>query len=181
MPQNQKIQNTKAKLMRALCKLLQKKSLSDVNVSELCREAHVSRAAFYRHFNIPMDVLTEYFGDLFLNYVDLSNPASNRFSRESVYQVFLVMCQAYSANAELFQESALSLSDLTGIIRSILPGSDFSVDFAESGAYSYIAGGVYAIILQWARQGFIQAPSAIAKMLTEYTLKLLPNSPTSTE
>jgi len=48
---------------RALLKLLEEKPLSAVTVSELAREAHVSRSTFYQHFGNPGDVYDALIGD----------------------------------------------------------------------------------------------------------------------
>ena len=46
---------TEDAVKQALLKLLARKPLSEVSVSELCREAHISRSTFYEHFGNPGD------------------------------------------------------------------------------------------------------------------------------
>ncbi|MBQ9041797.1 MAG: TetR/AcrR family transcriptional regulator [Eggerthellaceae bacterium] len=48
--------NTEGAVRSALLALLAKKALADITVSELAREAHVSRSTFYEHFGNPADV-----------------------------------------------------------------------------------------------------------------------------
>lgn len=48
----------------ALVKLLANKPLADVTISELAREAHVSRSTFYEHFGNPADVYDALMGEL---------------------------------------------------------------------------------------------------------------------
>lgn len=47
---------TEESIKSALVALLARKPLSDISVSELAREAHVSRTTFYEHFGNPVDV-----------------------------------------------------------------------------------------------------------------------------
>ena len=47
---------TEQRIRDALLKLLANKPLADITVSELAREAHVSRSTFYEHFGNPDDV-----------------------------------------------------------------------------------------------------------------------------
>lgn len=47
---------TEQAMCSALLALLAKKPLADITVSELAREAHVSRSTFYEHFGNPADV-----------------------------------------------------------------------------------------------------------------------------
>ncbi|MBQ1449552.1 MAG: TetR family transcriptional regulator, partial [Eggerthellaceae bacterium] len=46
---------TEGAVKEALLALLAKKQLADITVSELSREAHVSRSTFYEHFGNPAD------------------------------------------------------------------------------------------------------------------------------
>ena len=48
--------NTESAVRRALMALLAEKPLADITVSELAREAHVSRSTFYEHFGNVSDV-----------------------------------------------------------------------------------------------------------------------------
>ena len=57
--ENQRVQLTKRLLKEALLRLLERKSLDEINVSELCREAEINRATFYKHYAIPQDVLRD--------------------------------------------------------------------------------------------------------------------------
>ena len=50
------ITRTESAVKEALLSLLAEKPLADVTVSELAREAHVSRSTFYEHFGNPADV-----------------------------------------------------------------------------------------------------------------------------
>ena len=50
------ITRTESAVKEALLSLLAEKPLADVTVSELAREAHVSRTTFYEHFGNPADV-----------------------------------------------------------------------------------------------------------------------------
>ena len=47
---------TEGAVKEALLSLLSEKPLADITVSELSREAHVSRSTFYEHFGNPADV-----------------------------------------------------------------------------------------------------------------------------
>lgn len=47
---------TEKAIKDGLVQLLSVKTLNDITVSELAREAHVSRSTFYEHYNNPADV-----------------------------------------------------------------------------------------------------------------------------
>lgn len=59
-------QRTKEKLSKALIKLLLKKSLSEITVTELVKEADLNRATFYLHYGNIFDLFQSIEDDLFL-------------------------------------------------------------------------------------------------------------------
>lgn len=63
--ENQRIAITKRLLKESILRLLKEKELDKISVSELCKEAQINRATFYRHYAIPRDVLMDIQTDLF--------------------------------------------------------------------------------------------------------------------
>lgn len=59
MKPNQRITLTKRLLCETLLRLLDKKPLDKISVSELCRESGINRATFYRHYDTTRDVLLD--------------------------------------------------------------------------------------------------------------------------
>ena len=57
--ENQRITLSKRLLKEALLRLLTRKQLDQITVSELCGEASINRATFYRHYGTPRDVLKD--------------------------------------------------------------------------------------------------------------------------
>ena len=167
---NRKVLRTKEKLLRALCYLINRVSLPEITVAELCRQAHVSRASFYRHYTIPQDVLTEYFGDLFAKAVKVESEIPEPAVIE---QTLLQFCRAYYQHQQLFRSMLLSPQDITGLIRNILAGQDLVVKLDSFNVYPFIAGGVASVVAQWAMQDFGDPPEKIAAILTGYIRCLL--------
>ena len=56
---NQRVVLTKRLVQEGLLRLLVKEPVETINVSELCREAGINRATFYKHYYSPHDVLSE--------------------------------------------------------------------------------------------------------------------------
>lgn len=63
--ENQRIAITKRLLKESMLRLLEVKELDKINVTELCREAGINRVTFYRHYEMPRDVLYEIGKDLY--------------------------------------------------------------------------------------------------------------------
>lgn len=56
---NQRVAVTKRMVKEGLVRLLQKKPLEKINITELCQEAGINRTTFYRYYELPRDILTE--------------------------------------------------------------------------------------------------------------------------
>lgn len=63
--ENQRVVITKRLLKESMLRLLKEKELDKINVTELCREAGINRVTFYRHYEVPRDVLYEIGKDLY--------------------------------------------------------------------------------------------------------------------
>lgn len=59
MKANQRITLTKRLLQEALLRLMEKKPLDKITVKELCEESDINRTTFYRHYDVPRDVLLD--------------------------------------------------------------------------------------------------------------------------
>lgn len=57
--ENQRIALTKRLLKESLLRLMEKKNIRNITVSELCEEAQINRSTFYNHYGCPADVLKE--------------------------------------------------------------------------------------------------------------------------
>ena len=57
--ENQRIALTKRLLKESLLKLMSKKRIQDITVSELCALAEINRTTFYNHYGCPADVLAD--------------------------------------------------------------------------------------------------------------------------
>lgn len=57
--ENQRVVVTKHMLKEGVMKLLKKKHINDISVSELCRLSEINRTTFYRHYQTPHDVLLD--------------------------------------------------------------------------------------------------------------------------
>ena len=57
--ENQRVMLTKRLLKEALLRLLADASIQKISVTQLCQEAGINRATFYRHYGSQYDVLSE--------------------------------------------------------------------------------------------------------------------------
>ena len=106
--ENQRIVITKRMLKESMLKILQEKELDAINVTELCREAGINRTTFYRHYQIPRDVLTEIHQDL---YRELRQRVDMPKSIEDIHPVTEKLCVFLNEHRELLRIFIRSNSD----------------------------------------------------------------------
>lgn len=111
--ENQRVVITKRMLKESMLSILKEKELDTINVAELCRKAGVNRATFYRHYEIPRDVLMEIQQDLY---------------RELLQQVKLP--QATGDIRPMIEKLCVFLDDHQELLR-ILVRSNSDTEFAD--------------------------------------------------
>ena len=98
--ENQRVTITKRMLKEALLLLMKNKDLEKISVTELCRAADINRATFYRHYQIPGDVLFEIQKDL---YLELTRNYFIPKSMDDLYPLFLRFCDFIEEHADLLR------------------------------------------------------------------------------
>ena len=156
--ENQRIMLTKKLLKESLLRLLKKKELDKISITELCREAGINRATFYRHYEIPRDILMELERDL---YYDLKKNSQIPRSKEEIRQTIEQLCLYLEQNSELLRTIIRNNSDadFAAFINSIY--AEMWKEFHREGILQdlndddmqlltiYSAGGAYFLLRHW--------------------------------
>lgn len=157
---------TKKNIHVALTKLLKNKSLSQINISELCREANINRGTFYFHYEEVSDVFQEFFeeiiNDLKESYYEpyrhnelLSaenvDPKTIRIFHhikkyESFYKIVLSEEVSMKYYYMLFDE-----------IRNMYEQDIYNKIEVNTFASSYQANAMIGLIIEWYRNGFVES------------------------
>jgi len=98
--ENQRIAITKRLLKESMLKILEEKSIDNVSVTELCREAGINRATFYRHYEIPRDVLMDIQKDV---YYKLRQQVPLPTTPEDIQQVIENICNFLEENIDMLR------------------------------------------------------------------------------
>lgn len=171
MKENQRIALTKRLLKEALLRLLEHKELSRIHVSELCQEAGINRATFYRHYDTPADVLLELEQELVKKLTTLSarpkNPEEAQKSMEAVceaiYQqrdVVKILFRCHSdADFELRVQSLVRR--LWELRREQLPDPQPDEGTMQA-VTAMLCGGFYCLLRQWILLDIPKTPAQIA-------------------
>lgn len=169
--ENQRIVITKRMLKESMLKILKEKELDTINVTELCREAGVNRATFYRHYEIPRDVLVEIQQDLFRELRQkISLPGTLGDIRYVVEQLCIYMNDHQELLRILVQNN--SDTDFANFINDAY--LELAKDYSHMAALKklsqedvqfmtlYSAGGSYFVLRSWIMGSFKKSPQEMA-------------------
>lgn len=160
-----RVVKTKQTIHLALTNLLKKKPLTQIKVTELCKEATINRGTFYFHYQEISDVFKELFEKIMLDLkesyhepyhhtqsIDKMNldPKTVRIFHhikkyEDFYKIVLSQEVSMTYYYMLFDE-----------IRSILMEDIHSIhhEKLDHYLYSYIANAIIGLIIEWHRNNF---------------------------
>jgi AcrR family transcriptional regulator len=75
---NKKASDSQKKIYKALRKVLLKKSLDKVTVSDIKNECNISRSTFYRNFNNVSEILVVIFEYFYTQYISIRTTQNNQ-------------------------------------------------------------------------------------------------------
>lgn len=156
--ENQRIAITKRLLKESLMRLLYEKDLEKINITELCKDAGVNRATFYRHYAIPRDLLIEIQRDL---YFDLKRVVGVPASQTEVEKTIEKLCRYLEEHAELLrviirnntdEDFVVFINSIYAEIWTEISGVGIQKSLSDEDVKLltlYCAGGSYFILRHW--------------------------------
>lgn len=177
MKSNQRIVLTKRLLQEGLLQIMERKPLDKINVSELCKEAGINRATFYRHYNVPRDVLVEMQAQFVENIqASLDMTALVNSPSQYIEQVCSYLYE-YSDLIKIFihNNSAEDITYLfddffqTVLSRNENINKSHKLDNTEIKLLSaYMAGGGYFLLRRWLLDDIKKTPKEITELVLSF-------------
>lgn len=164
---------TKESIFTALMILMEQKNFKEISITEITKKAGVSRMAFYRNYNLKEDILTTYIDELLQEY---SREILNA-EKMDIYEN-IRLCFSYFRKHEKLISNLVN-SNLINILQEKFIGffHKLSEDVACNKSYSaekqkfwieYVAGGIYNMLIEWAKSGMKQSDEYMAKISFEF-------------
>lgn len=169
--ENQRIAITKRLLQEALMRLLEKKDIAKVNITELCSEAGINRVTFYRHYEMPHDVLMEMERNLL---DDLQRTCPMPQTMSDFKQYLEDICTYLDTHIDVLKLMVQNNSDqdfyllFSDVLHKHWQSSVLSTMLGEPDPETmnilsvYYAGGGYFIMRQWLLGNIRKTPREIA-------------------
>lgn len=174
MKENQRIVLTRRMLREGLLRLMERKPLDKISVSELCSESGINRATFYRHYEAPRDVLNDMERELISGLdIDICKMSDTH----DIVHYFEMALEYIYDHADMLkillknrsdEELTLMINEMCGRIfflksrLSIARELDMD-DIKLISAYS--VGGVYFLLRQWLLGDIQKTPKEISRLV----------------
>lgn len=148
----------------ALLKLLREKPMEEISISELCEQAGIGRASFYRNFNSREDILRAYIHGLFREWAKEDAQGENRSLSAFLRALFAHFERHRDFYALLNQRKLIYL--LKDVIIGLC-GPQPGHSKEEAYAKAYIAYTMYGWIEVWFQRGMRETAEEIAEMFQD--------------
>ncbi len=172
--ENQRVAISKRLLKEALLSLLKEKKIDKISITELCKKAEINRATFYRHYNVPQDVLTDIELEIIGKAQNIAPlPTTVKGALPYLEQLFTFaydnadIVRILIANDADTHFSHLLDSCNNSILQEklhLLNGDLLDKDSVKLLA-AYLGGGGYHLIKAWLMDDMPKTPQEIAKII----------------
>ena len=171
---NLKVINTKRKLSRSLISLLTSKSITEIDVSELCEKAGINRTTFYKHYaslyHLLDELIVQFFKRIETLFLSLSS-GENTTSKVAYLLKYLKQNREFvtiimnNNSFSSISERLIQLNFICNLINSNIQyrknayvSEDYYVDF--------IISGWIAAIRRWVNENCNLDVNTLARLLT---------------
>ena len=136
-------------ILEALLILIRKKDWQDISITEICEKADVTRMSFYRSFTGKEDALRKQIIRV-----------TNQFMAESGIDFLRDSREDYLL--KLFRHVTQYKERLLAIYRVML--AHYHGKYSDYQT-SFLAGGIYNVFLLWLKNGCLETPEEMARMV----------------
>lgn len=181
--ENQRVRLTKLLLREAILRILQKKTIDQIGVTEICKEAGINRATFYRHYQVPGDILREMEHEIVQEIASFSwgigtlSEAEEYIVKLCTYvkehsDIFKILIQNYSGKDfervinEFYYKMLSFQSEVTGY-------EDIDEDSIKL-IVAYLAGGGLQMFRLWILDDIQKTPKEITNMIISLVKRPMP-------
>ena len=172
---NQRVVLTKRLVQEGLLRLLVKEPVETINVSELCREAGINRATFYKHYYSPHDVLSEIESNVAM---ELEKAQYEIVPKEEATTVSKIegICTYLKKNANTVKILIKSKMDkdiskvFENVPKEALNLIEKNTRFDEKNKQlvsCFLGFGLYSLIVKWITEDIPLTPREVANLLDD--------------
>lgn len=173
--ENQRVIVTKRMLKEGLLRLMKKKCIQSISVSELCKEAGINRVTFYNHYSVPNDILAE-MGNELISGLQVYLKENRVRPHISLQERVELACNYLQENKEiakvLFQnntpESEFAAKLVRGQEEWKTACTELGVMYGEDGKdllLTFMVHGAYCMITKWLLDDIKKTPKELGSLI----------------
>ena len=171
---NLKVINTKRKLSKSLISLLTSKSITEIDVSELCEKAGINRTTFYKHYaslyHLLDELIVQFFKRIETLFLSLSS-GENTTSKVAYLLKYLKQNREFVTiimNNNSFSSISERLIQLNFVCNLINSNIQYRKNAYVSEDYyiDFIISGWIAAIRRWVNENCDLDVNTLARLLT---------------
>ncbi len=173
---NQRVTLTKRMLKDSLLKLMETKSIQKISVSELCQNAGINRATFYKHYTAPSEILREIGNEMAddIEALLMKKKPGSVFSLQEKVELVCGYLQKNKQTAKLlFQnntpESEFAVRLIRGQDQWESACTSLRAQYGEEGKdllLTFLIHGAYRMITQWLLDDIKKTPREMGELIS---------------
>ena len=178
--ENQRIMLTKRLLREALLRLLATTTIQKISVTQLCEEAGINRATFYRHYGSQYDVLNEMESTM-LDDIQKMLKENDSEGAPSFQEQAELICRylwEHSDEAKLFFGNTGIGSEFAKKLFHNIRGQSLLERYCDSSLnagqkeliISFWQNGFFSMLRQWLVEDIPMKPDAVAKLMLQVAM-----------
>lgn len=182
---NSRHQETEERLKRALQDFMERKTLKDITVRELCVAARINKATFYRHYQDIYELAGQMERDIHSGLLRLLDKKRERLLTELIGEEELSAVIGYIGEHAVFYREYLKIGHDTFLDERFrhLWEDFFMPQFRALGVtsekrmqyyYRFFRAGMVTTILYWLETGMQESPQELASILWNISFRQLP-------
>lgn len=169
---SQKEYYVEQQLVTALLDLLNHQPISEISVRLLCKQAGVSRASYYRHFQSKEEILERHAQALIQEWTVQveADPACKPWN---VFESFFAHLKKHQHFYEVLHRTGRDTVLRTAIRQKI----GWNSQLANEDAYrkAFFADGISGWVAEWIERGMQESPTELNDLLNRYFTEVLAN------
>ena len=169
MPRENKSKDT---IISCFVRLITEKGYSEVSVSDITREAKISRITFYRNFSTKEDVISSFIQQV---VVEVQTAVSRHSAEHSLTGYFEIMFTTIAPYGDVVKE--LYRANMGDLILSYFNRYLFKTPLAMTGKQMdlyetrFLSGAFYNVLITWIMKGQSESAAEMAGLFSSLIVK----------
>lgn len=180
--ENQRTRLTKMLFKDGLIALLQKKTIYQISVTELCEAAELNRSTFYKYYNNVRDVLTELEQETLQRSKQCMQEIAIGEEAFQIAPLYRLLCHMQN-NCEIYKlllnnsvdDSFPSdmIQETIEFLRNTAKSLNIKEDDTSDYRFQYLISGCISVVQNWINSEMKESPMEISKLIYHTSVAVL--------